>query len=211
VREISSSSNQGLFSVSFIVALWAASGGMSATMNALDQIHQISPDHARSFWRAKLISLCLTLGTIVLLMTASFLVFVSDLLVALVIVHTPAEVRSQLFTTWLLLRWLLALGIVAIAFGFIYRFGPSRWTSGTPIMPGAMLAAVFWAILSGLFRFYVAQFGNYNRVYGAVGAVIVLLLWLYLTSLVLLLGDQLNFTVGERMRHDHQMRMLKGS
>jgi membrane protein len=67
-------------------------------------------------------------------------------------------------------------------------------------MPGAVLAAISWAILSGLFRLYVANFGNYNKVYGAVGAVIVLLLWLYMTSLVLLLGDQLNVTVGEAMR-----------
>jgi membrane protein len=67
-------------------------------------------------------------------------------------------------------------------------------------MPGAILAAISWAILSGLFRIYVANFGNYNKVYGAVGAVIVLLLWLYMTSLVLLLGDQLNVTVGEAMQ-----------
>jgi membrane protein len=67
-------------------------------------------------------------------------------------------------------------------------------------MPGAILAAISWAILSALFRLYVANFGNYNKVYGAVGAVIVLLLWLYMTSLVLLLGDQLNVTVGEAMR-----------
>jgi membrane protein len=67
-------------------------------------------------------------------------------------------------------------------------------------MPGAILAAISWAIVSGMFRLYVANFGNYNKVYGAVGAVIVLLLWLYMTSLVLLLGDQLNVTVGEAMQ-----------
>jgi membrane protein len=92
------------------------------------------------------------------------------------------------------------LSIVATAFAFIYRFGPSRWSHGTPIMPGALLAAISWAILSGLFRLYVSNFGNYNRAYGAVGAVIILLLWLYMSSLVLLLGDQLNVTVGEAMQ-----------
>ncbi len=75
-------------------------------------------------------------------------------------------------------------------------------------MPGAMLAAISWAILSALFRLYVGNFGNYNRVYGAVGAVIVLLLWLYMTSLVLLLGDQLNVTVGEAIQ---QAKAKKGS
>ncbi len=68
------------------------------------------------------------------------------------------------------------------------------------MMPGAILAAVFWAILSALFRLYVANFGNYNKVYGAVGAVIVLMLWLSMSAAVLLIGDQLNVTVGEDMR-----------
>ena len=67
-------------------------------------------------------------------------------------------------------------------------------------MPGAILAAVSWAVISGLFRLYVSNFGNYNRSYGAVGAVIVLMLWLYLSSWVMLIGAQLNVTVGEAMQ-----------
>lgn len=69
---------------------------------------------------------------------------------------------------------------------------------GTPILPGAVLAAVCWAIVSSIFRYYVAAtFGSYHKIHGALGAVIVLQLWLYMSSWVLLLGDQLNFTVGE--------------
>lgn len=196
-KEISLTKSSSLFSLSFIFAIWAASGALSAAMNALDQIHTIPTEQARPFWKAKLISLGLTIGSIVLLMTASFLVFISGWIVEMVAQHSGAFVLS---TIWRLLSWPLALGIVATAFAFIYRFGPSRWTKGTPIMPGAILAAVSWAILSALFRLYVENFGNYNKVYGAVGAVIILLLWLYMTSLVLLLGDQLNVTVGEAMQ-----------
>lgn len=107
---------------------------------------------------------------------------------------------SILLVVWQLLSWPLALGIVSAAFGFVYRYGPSRWDSGTPMMPGAVLAAVSWAISSGLFRLYVSNFGNFNQAYGAVGAVIVLMLWLYMSAVVLLVGDQLNVTVGEAMR-----------
>ncbi len=196
-NEINRTKNSGLFSVSFIAALWASSGALSAAMNALDQIHEIPPQKIRPFWKAKLISLGLTIGSISLLVIASFLVFISDLVVQLVVDQSGASV---LLTLWRLLSWPLALGIVATTFAFIYRFGPSRWSHGTPLMPGAILAAISWAILSGLFRLYVANFGNYNKVYGAVGAVIVLLLWLYMTSLVLLIGDQLNVTVGEAMQ-----------
>lgn len=196
-QEISRTKSQSLFSLSFIFAIWASSGALSAAMNALDQIHRIPTEEARPFWKAKLISLGLTIGSIVLLLIASFLVFISGWLVELATQQSGITILS---TIWRLLSWPLALGIVATAFAFIYRFGPSRRSKGTPIMPGAMLAAISWAIISALFRLYVANFGNYNKVYGAVGAVIILLLWLYMTSLVLLLGSQLNVTVGEAMQ-----------
>ncbi|MBD1930580.1 MULTISPECIES: YihY/virulence factor BrkB family protein [Cyanophyceae] len=206
VAEISDSRNQGLFSISFLAAIWASSGALSAAMNALDQIHQIPPERTRPFWKAKLISLGLTLGTILLLITASFLVFISDLIVRFV-AYQSGLIGSGLLAIWRLFSWPMALIIVASAFAFIYRYGPSRWVKGTPIMPGAIVAAVSWAIISALFRLYVSNFGNYNRAYGAVGAVIVLMLWLYMSSLVLLIGDQLNVTVGESMRQSRKAKL----
>ncbi len=209
INEISNARNQGLFSLSFVVSIWAASGALSAAMVALDHIQQTPARQVRPFWQAKLVSLGLTVGTIGLLVLASTLVFVSDLIVRYA-ANRSGDFQPWLLTTWVLLRWVLAFGIVAIAFAFVYRFGPSRWHQGTPILPGAILASVLWALLSGLFRLYVAHFGNYNKAYGAVGAVIVLLLWLYLTSLVMLMGNQLNYTVGEAMRHDRRLRPLRG-
>ncbi|MEH2063426.1 MAG: YihY/virulence factor BrkB family protein [Nostoc sp.] len=196
--EITNSKNSGLFSLSFVLAIWTASGAVNTAMTALDQIHQVPSEKMRPFWKAKLVSLGLTVGTMLLLVLASFLVFTSDWLLAIVVRENAS--LTFLFDIWKLLRWPLALSIVAVAFGFVYRYGPSQWNSGTPMMPGAILAAVFWAILSALFRLYVANFGNYNKVYGAVGAVIVLMLWLSMSAAVLLIGDQLNVTVGEDMR-----------
>ncbi|HEY9669372.1 MAG TPA: YihY/virulence factor BrkB family protein [Coleofasciculaceae cyanobacterium] len=196
-KEINLTKSRGLFSLSFILAIWTASGAMSAAMNAFDQIHKIPPEAARPFWKAKLVSLGLTIGNILLMVTASFLVFISGWLVEMAAKQSGLLVLSKI---WGLLSWPLALGIVATAFAFIYRYGPSHWSKGTPIAPGAILAAISWAVVSALFRLYVSNFGNYNKVYGAVGAVIVLLLWLYMTSLVLLLGEQLNVTVGDAMQ-----------
>jgi membrane protein len=100
---------------------------------------------------------------------------------------------------WRLLGFPIALGLVAIAFGLIYRFGTSRWREDTPIMPGAILAAISWAIVSVLFRIYVARIGLYNKIYGTVGTVIVLMLWLYLSSLVMLIGAQFNVIIASEM------------
>lgn len=196
-REIANSRNSGLFSLSFVIAIWTASGAVSTAMTAFDQIHQIPQEKMRPFWKSKLVSLGLTVGTILLLVLASFLVFISDLLLGMVVNENGALIF--LLHLWQLLRWPLALGIVATAFSFIYRYGTSVWKPGTPIMPGAIVAAIFWAILSALFRLYVANFGNYNKVYGAVGTVIVLMLWLWMSAAVLLIGDQLNVTVGEEI------------
>lgn len=198
IQELSRTPNQGLFSLSFIVALWASSGAVSATMNALDDIHQIPLLRRRPFWLAKLVSLGLTIGSILLLVLAAIVLFVSDFIVQVV-----AELNGSfegLLTLWRLLTFPLAMGIIVVLSAFLYRFGPSRWTSGTPILPGALLAAIFWLMLSSGFRFYVSRFGTYNRAYGAIGAVIVLLLWLQLTSLMLLIGAQLNVTVGQALR-----------
>lgn len=205
--QITQTRNTGLFSISFVVAIWAASGAVSAAMTALDQIHKVPPEHTRPFWKAKLVSIGLTLGTIVLLVTASFLVLISGLILRFLGSELP-----ELFViviAWELLSWPLALAIVAAAFAFIYRYGPSQWDAGTPLMPGALLAAISWALISALFRLYVENFGNFNQAYGAVGAVIVLMLWLYMSAAVLLIGDQLNVTVGEAMRRPVAADRLK--
>ncbi len=197
-KEITNPKNSGLFSLSFAIAIWTASGAVSTAMTALDQIHQIPAPKIRPFWKAKLISLGLTIGTIMLFVMASFLVFISDLVLQLVLREN--DFFGLLLHFWQLFRWALALGIIATAFAFIYRYGPSKWNSGTPMMPGAIIAAISWAMVSSLFRSYVANFGNYNIAYGAVGAVIVLMLWLWMSAAVLLIGDQLNVVVGEDMR-----------
>jgi membrane protein len=205
---ISTGQNRGLFSLSFALALWASSGALGAAMVALDQIHQTPTGKVRPFWQARLVALGLTIGAVLLLIAAVGLVFVSDIVVRN-IAQNSGTFERELLRLWQLLTLPLVLGIMSTLFAFIYRFGPSRWNKGQPIMPGAVLAAIFWAILSNLFRLYVQHFGNYNQVYGAVGAVIVLLLWLYMSSLVLLIGGQLNVTVGNAMQRSTQPTPIK--
>ncbi|MEM9537921.1 MAG: YihY/virulence factor BrkB family protein [Cyanobacteria bacterium P01_E01_bin.42] len=207
VEEITRTRSTSLFSVSFGATVWISSAAIGAAMNALDRIHEIPRRKRRPWWQAKIISLLLTLGSIGLLLIASFLVLIGDALVKFAVRTIEALPIDQLeiggywlLKLWQQLNWPLALSIVIVAFALIYRLGPSRWRRGTPLFPGAMLAGFSWAGISWLFRTYVDNFGAYNKVYGAVGAVIVLMLWLYLTSLVLLIGGVINVTVGEAMK-----------
>ena len=214
--------NPQLFSLSFVVSLWAFSGVMSAAMAALDQIHQIPSDRTRSFVKAKLISLGLSIGTIVLLILALGAVFVSDLIVQAIARQScllesvancnlkdvqncllPAgncPLESELLAVWRLWRWPISLGIISVAFAFVYRYGPSRYQADIPIFWGAVFAAILWALLSALFRFYVLHLSNFSWTYGTIGTFIVLLLWLYLSCLAMLIGAQLNVTVGKAIK-----------
>ncbi|MEL6552315.1 MAG: YihY/virulence factor BrkB family protein [Cyanobacteria bacterium J06621_11] len=201
-KVVTDSQSRGLFSVSFVFALWASAGAMSAAMRSLDQMHQIPVRRRRPFWKARLVSILLTLGTIALLIIASYLVFISDWVVQQLVDRSQGDIGFWVSEAWGLFRWPLALGIMSAAFAFIYRYGPSRWTPGKPLMPGALLAALSWAVISGGFRLYVTHFGNF--VYSAVATVIVLLLWLWITSLVMLIGDLLNLTVGRAMVEDRR-------
>ncbi|MEG4310245.1 MULTISPECIES: YihY/virulence factor BrkB family protein [unclassified Microcoleus] len=222
IKEILLTRSKGLFSVSFLGAIWAFSGVMSAAMAALDRIHDIPSDRTRPFWKAKLISLALSIGTIVLLILASGVVFVSDLIVQAIarqscllesvancdlkdvqnclLLAGNCPLESQLLGVWRLWRWPISLGIISLAFAFVYRYGPSRRQPDIPIFSGAVFAAILWALFSALFRFYVLHLGNYTWTYGTIGTFIVLLLWLDLSSLVMLIGAQLNVTVGKAIK-----------
>ena len=196
VDEIKLSGGTSWLSLSFLLAVLISSSAMSAAMKAIDQMYGIPKRHQRSFWQGKLVSLMLTLGTMLLLIMASCLTFVGNWLVTLVVNTTGI---SMLASLWRLIIPPITLGLVATAFGLVYRFGASHWKPGRPVTFGAIMAAISWAGVSSLFRLYVANFAYYNKIYGAVGAVIVLMLWLYLSCLVMLLGAQLNGTIGEAM------------
>jgi len=189
IDELRGTSNQGLFSLSFVLAIWISSSVMSSIMSALDQIHRIPKRRYRPFWQAKLVAIALSLGTLVLLLGAIVTVFVGDLSVQLVAGQSDL-LAPTILRIWQLLSRPLSLAIVMATLGFIYRYGPSR--KNTPILPGALVATGLWAIVSGGFRFYVINFGNYNQVYGAVGAVMILLLWLYVSAFAMLIGAQVN-------------------
>lgn len=187
--------------ISIIIALAIASGAMSAAMNAMDQIYQTPLAIKRSFWQAKVIALILTVVMLAFMMSASYLVVISDLMLRLGFERANVAPIVEAFGSLIGrgVRWLVAMGIVTIAFSILYRQGPSRWIPGTPLLPGAMIAAFLWALMSQAFNIYVRYFANFNFTYGTLSAGIVLLLWLNWSSLIVLLGAQLNVTVGKAM------------
>lgn len=193
--------------LSMLVAVWSASGAVSTAMNAMDQIYQTHPMNRRPFWKSKLISLLLTIAMLCLVPFASFLVFASDLLLNFTLDYFKIP-PTTILRLWSLVRWIVAFGVLTAAFSTLYRFGVGYWLAGTPLVPGAVTAALLWAIVSQVMRVYLSHFNNFNLTYGTLSAGIVLMIWLNLSSLVILLGAQLNVCVGEAMQHHNASKYL---
>jgi membrane protein len=175
--------------ISILIALNGASGAFGAAGRALNRVYAVNED--RGFVRRKLSDLGMTLVIVLLLLiviAALFLGggFAKDLLGTIGLGSTAASV-------WLVLRWPLALGAALVAYALIYAYAPDleprrlRWIS-----PGAAAGVAIWIVASIGFGIYIKNFSSYGAAYGAAGAVIVLLLWLWLSSCAFLFGAELN-------------------
>ncbi|NBC46896.1 MAG: YihY family inner membrane protein [Gammaproteobacteria bacterium] len=168
-----------------LLSLWGATRGTRALIIALNTAYDEQED--RNLFLLNLFAFGLTLFLVVVLAVA----IVATVAVPIVINLLSLGTMPEVLTAWL--RWplLAAMGLFALA--ILYRYGPSRRAPRWRWLPaGSVVAGVLWLAASGLFSFYVTNFGSYNATYGSLGAVIVLLLWLYLSASAVLLGACIN-------------------
>lgn len=178
--------------ISVGLALWAARAGVAALIQGLNAING-SPN--RSGLRHYLVALTLTASLVGISVTALLMVVVAPIVIAFLPVSP--------LTGWLLegTRWVVAFVIVQAALSILYRFGPNRRGNRTRwFTPGALLVLVLWIGASAGFSYYLTNFGSYNQVYGSIGAVIAMLMWLYISAYLILMGAAFNFVVLERPR-----------
>jgi membrane protein len=171
--------------VSVLLALWTASSGTSNLMAAVNIAYD--EQETRGFLKLRAIALALTLGAIVFMLLTLFLLAAVPPLLQALQLGIVGTILAQV------LRWALLVALVIAALAIVYRLASNRdapkfvWTS-----PGAIIATVLWVLGSGLFSLYVNNFGSYNKTYGTLAGIIVFLLWLYLTSYIILLGAEIN-------------------
>jgi membrane protein len=176
--------------LSLAIALWSARAGVGALLEGINAIHGTSD---RNGFVHAVLALALTLALIAIAVLALVIVVVAPIALSLMRVHAQV---SQILD-WI--RWSMALFILMAALGLLYRFGPSagpyhrrRW-----VTPGAFAVVLMWIGVSFGLSYYLANFGSYNEVYGSIGAVIALLMWLYLSAYLVLLGAALNLVLAE--------------
>lgn len=176
--------------LSLVIALWSARAGVGALVEGINAIHGTS--ERNGFVHAAL-AMALTLTLIAIAIVALLIVVVAPIALSMMQVH----VQIGQILDWI--RWATALFILMAALGLLYGFGPSsgpyhrrRW-----VTPGAVAVVVLWIGVSFGLSYYLANFGSYNEVYGSIGAVIALLMWLYLSAYLVLLGAALNLVLAE--------------
>lgn len=180
--------NGGLLTFGILGTIWSASNGMNAFIHSMNIAYDV--EETRSFIKARLISILLTLGLVFAFIVMLVLPVFGKVLIDLMeqVVSLPEETQS-LFS---ILRWVIAVAVISSVLAFLYRFAPNKNFPFKHVIPGAITATILWFVISIGFSFYVSNFANYSSTYGSLGGVIVLMLWLYLTGLILMLGGEIN-------------------
>ena len=180
--------NGGILSLGLIGALWSSSAAMVAIINAMNKAYDI--EESRPWWKVRIVAILLTIGL------ALFVVLSFGLIIGgpqLADWFAAKYTLSSVFVwTWKILQWPAAFALVVSGIGLIYYFAPDAEQDWAWITPGSLVAAVLWLLGSLAFRYYVVNFGSYQSTYGTVTGVMLLLLWFYLTGLVVVLGAEVS-------------------
>ena len=193
VSELAVNASGGKLTFGIISALWGVSGGISAMISALNQAHHVH--EARSWFKVRAIAIGLSLVISILLLVALFMVLAGSHFIGWL--GTTLGLHPILILAWKVFQWPAALLFVSIACALIYHFGPNmkqrrQWQWLTP---GAAFGVLVWLAASFGFRAYLHFFNHYSATYGSLGAVMILMLWLYVCGLAYLIGGEINAAI----------------
>jgi membrane protein len=189
ILEISSASGGGKLSFGILAALWAASSGMGALTRSLNVAYDVK--ESRPWWKQRLVAIALTVALSVLVISALVLVIYGDRIADSI--AGSLSLGSAFKFTWKVVQWPIVLACMLFAFALIYYFAPDlhdqawKW-----LTPGSAIGVGLWLLISFGFRVYLRFFNSYSKMYGSLGAVIILMLWLYLTGAAILIGGEVN-------------------
>ena len=188
LKKISMGKQGGLLTFGMLVTLWSSSGAMTAIIDTLNRAYDI--DEGRAWWKVRLTAIALTVGVSLFILASFALVTVGP---------TFAERIAEWMRlgpafewSWKILQWPVVFTLVSAAIAGVYYWGPDAEQDWVWLTPGAVTATMLWILASLGFKYYVANMGNYTETYGAIGAFMVLMLWFYISGLVILLGAEMN-------------------
>ena len=178
--------NGGLLSFGILATIWSASNGINAIIRALNHAYDV--EESRSFIVSRSLALVLTVAMIIVVVVSLLLPIFGKMILGLIFDILGFE-PSYLYT---LLRWTISIAITTFVFTMLYWLGPDKKIPLKSAWPGALFASVGWALSSLAFSFYVNSVANYSATYGSLGGLIVLMLWFYISGLVIIVGGEIN-------------------
>jgi membrane protein len=188
MTKLSEGAHGGMLSIGFLGALWSSSAALVAVTDALNRAYDI--EEARPWWKVRLTAIGLTIGLALFVLAAFTLVVAGPELGETL--ASRLGLGTAFAWTWKILQWPIVFALVAFAIGLVYYFAPDAEQEWVWVSPGAVTATVLWLLASLAFRFYVVNFGSYEESYGAIGAVIVLMLWFYISGLAIIVGAEMS-------------------
>ncbi len=194
LEEVVKSSSGGKLTIGFVIALWSASAGIDSVRVALNSVYKLK--ETRPYWKRKGASLLLTLAIAVLIFIALGVIFYGSQFLSLGLGTLGLPIPSPLFLQ--ILSFVVVAIVLTVAFALLYSFVPNHvpfaWNW---ISPGAIVAIVLWVLASLAFRLYLHYFNSYAATYGSLGAIIILMFWLYITALAIIVGGAINAILNE--------------
>lgn len=198
ILEVTESSSGGKLTFGFLIALWSASAGIDGLRVALNHAYKLK--ETRPWWITKPESLAFTLILILLIGFVLGIVFYGWKFLSLLLALIKFPIES--FVVLQIIQWISFIIVLLLIFGLLYRYLPNQKDARCSwVSPGSIAAIILWVLVTNGFRLYLFYFDNYDKTYGSLGAVIILMLWLYLTALVILIGGTLNQVIAEFANH----------
>lgn len=191
VQETVRASNTTLLSLGTLTAVWTSTTGVMAVFRGINKAYDTT--EKRPYWKIRILSTFYMLLFIVLGLLTFLLLIYGEYLFHQIAKWTP--IPNIMLHLWPILRYVIPIGMLLFGFSVLYKQAPNYPVRWLQALPGAISATCCWIILSLGFSFYVNEFGSFTRTYGSIGGVIALLIWLYLSSIVIIMGGELNATL----------------
>ncbi|MCK1994021.1 YihY/virulence factor BrkB family protein [Peribacillus muralis] len=190
--------NGTLLSFSIIGTIWSASNGMNAIIKAFN--HAYGVKESRTFFISRGMSILLTLAMIFVFIVVLLLPVFGKQIGLLLFAEIGQS--DEFLAIWNQLRWAVSTCVFLIVFTSLYWIAPNIKLKCLTVLPGAIFATAGWCLVSFLFSFYVDKFANYSATYGSLGGIIVLMVWFYLSGLIIILGGEINALLSEKKNPD---------
>jgi membrane protein len=212
LTKIATGDDRGILTIGIVGAVWSSSAALGAMIDAMNRAYDVT--ESRPWWKVRLIAMALTIALAVFILVSSLLVLVGPMVAEWLGRYAGYGIAFE--WAWKILQWPLAVLLTTTGLAIVNYVAPDvrqewRWT-----IPGSIFGTILWLLTSLAFKVYVARFADYNETYGAIGGVMVLMLWFYLSGLAILVGAEMNAEIehaspegknpGERVKGEHRWR-----